>query len=391
VATGSSTYNLTFSYDRYGNMACVTNGQTNGPCPNWTFSTNNRITTSGYTYDAAGNLTSDGTHTYQWDAEGHLTSVGTSSFTYNAYGWRVSNSSGSVSYLLDPSGQFLGGRWTNGGNSAVFLGSRMLAEYMSNGVDFDHPNVLGSDTQMTDYRGSGGQGILYYPWGQVWSNPSGLYPNTFYQRFASLQLYDTSTDGYVPPFRYYIPEQGRWLTPDPLAGDVTDPQSLNRYAYVGNNPTSFIDPSGLLGKCTYGGTWPRCNSRPHSTPYSPPPNPCPNGQWDQQTGVLICNPPQPPGPPQYGPPPQGAHVGGSGTPLATSQRNPAPEPALVRVDPLQDLALLAFGVKGLAALLDALLSEGSEEAVVLSEDRLTSILEKHTAEGVLSQGKKPLR
>jgi hypothetical protein len=191
----------------------------------------------------------------------------------------------------------------------------------------------------------------------------------------------------VPPFRYYIPEQGRWLTPDPLAGDITKPQSLNRYAYVGNNPTSFIDPSGLLGKCTYGGTWPRCNSRPHSTPYSPPPNPCPNGQWDRQTGVLICNPPQPPGPPQYGPPPQGAHVGGSGTPLATSQRNPAPEPALVRVDPLQDLALLAFGVKGLAALLDALLSEGSEEAVVLSEDRLTSILEKHTAEGVLSQGK----
>jgi|GEM_PF-5072333 len=37
----------------------------------------------------------------------------------------------------------------------------------------------------------------------------------------------------------------RWLTPDPLAGDVTNPQSLNRYAYVLDNPTSLIDPLGL--------------------------------------------------------------------------------------------------------------------------------------------------
>ena len=38
---------------------------------------------------------------------------------------------------------------------------------------------------------------------------------------------------------------GRWLSPDPLAGDVSNPQSLNRYAYVLNNPTSLIDPLGL--------------------------------------------------------------------------------------------------------------------------------------------------
>jgi YD repeat-containing protein len=65
VATGSATHNLTFSYDRYGNMACQTNGSTNGPCPNWTFSAStNRITTSGFTYDAAGNTTGDGVNTY---------------------------------------------------------------------------------------------------------------------------------------------------------------------------------------------------------------------------------------------------------------------------------------------------------------------------------------
>ena len=41
---------------------------------------------------------------------------------------------------------------------------------------------------------------------------------------------------------------GRWLSPDPLAGDITNPQSLNRYAYVLNNPCNFLDPFGL-GKC----------------------------------------------------------------------------------------------------------------------------------------------
>jgi len=37
----------------------------------------------------------------------------------------------------------------------------------------------------------------------------------------------------------------RWLSPDRLAGDISNPQSLNRYAYVLNNPTNFIDPLGL--------------------------------------------------------------------------------------------------------------------------------------------------
>jgi hypothetical protein len=30
-----------------------------------------------------------------------------------------------------------------------------------------------------------------------------------------------------------------------LAGDIFNPQSLNRYAYVGNNPTTLVDPLGL--------------------------------------------------------------------------------------------------------------------------------------------------
>jgi len=36
------------------------------------------------------------------------------------------------------------------------------------------------------------------------------------------------------------------MSPDPLRGSILNPQSLNRYAYVGNNPTNFADPLGLI-------------------------------------------------------------------------------------------------------------------------------------------------
>jgi YD repeat-containing protein len=71
-------YSQTYNIDRYGNVVCTTGSNY---CNNsLTFSaTTNRITTSGYTYDAAGNLTADGTgygtHTFQWDAEGRMVSV----------------------------------------------------------------------------------------------------------------------------------------------------------------------------------------------------------------------------------------------------------------------------------------------------------------------------
>lgn|SRR5487761_463675 len=38
---------------------------------------------------------------------------------------------------------------------------------------------------------------------------------------------------------------GRFMSPDPLGGHLFDPQTLNKYSYVRNNPVSLTDPSGL--------------------------------------------------------------------------------------------------------------------------------------------------
>jgi RHS repeat-associated protein len=44
--------------------------------------------------------------------------------------------------------------------------------------------------------------------------------------------------------RYYANAQGRFTSADSILGSIANPQSLNRYAYVGNNPLNFSDPSG---------------------------------------------------------------------------------------------------------------------------------------------------
>jgi RHS repeat-associated protein len=51
-------------------------------------------------------------------------------------------------------------------------------------------------------------------------------------------------------FQQYASNLGRWLSPDSLAGSVANPQSLNRYAYVLDNPKNLVDSSGLCADGT---------------------------------------------------------------------------------------------------------------------------------------------
>jgi RHS repeat-associated protein len=130
--------------------------------------------------------------------------------------------------------------WVSGN---LYLGGRLLVEEVPGGeMDFLHQNALGSTTMVSGYTGGITVDVMFYPWGQEWQGPGG--DDNF---FASMPWTDAVT-GEMAVFRQYSNQWGRWLSPDPLAGDILNPQSLNRYAYARNNPTTLTDPSGLCSR-----------------------------------------------------------------------------------------------------------------------------------------------
>jgi RHS repeat-associated protein len=58
-------------------------------------------------------------------------------------------------------------------------------------------------------------------------------------------FYSADSGLYLTQFRAYDPVAGRWLSRDPI-GESSDP-AFNVYAYVGANPTGWIDSRGLDG------------------------------------------------------------------------------------------------------------------------------------------------
>ncbi|MBE6341144.1 MAG: hypothetical protein E7069_10495 [Bacteroidales bacterium] len=52
--------------------------------------------------------------------------------------------------------------------------------------------------------------------------------------------------------RFYAPQLGRFLSPDPYVQNATNPQNFNRYSYCLNNPLKYTDPSGNMTSDTGG-------------------------------------------------------------------------------------------------------------------------------------------
>jgi RHS repeat-associated protein len=118
----------------------------------------------------------------------------------------------------------------------------------SGGVYYYFADMLGSTRVVTDASGNTCFNADYYPYGQENDYSTSCSPR---YKFTGYE-FDSETGNYyagvypesVVGARYYDPRRGRFMSPYPLGGTVGNPQSLNRYAYVVNDPENLTDPSG---------------------------------------------------------------------------------------------------------------------------------------------------
>jgi RHS repeat-associated protein len=248
--TGGCTANYSYAYDRYGNrwQQNVTSGT--GINALLTFNSQNQVTSN--TYDAPGNVTNDGTYTYAYDAENRVTSVNggsVASYSYDALGRRVWQILPSASYYYtfdlqnNPVSQINASSGTTT-SAQIFIGGRHWGFIQSATTEFLHTDWLGTARAYTTLAGGTYATCASLPFGDGNScTASGTGAD-----FASV-LYDAEDNLYKAQMRQLSVSQAHWMHPDPAglaAVDPTNPQTWNRYAYVGNNPTSFTDPSGLV-------------------------------------------------------------------------------------------------------------------------------------------------
>jgi RHS repeat-associated protein len=251
TVTAGTSQNYSYAYDRYGNR-----WQENPNGAQLLFNSgNNQISGSGYGYDAAGNLTSDGIHTYGYDAEGNMVQVdggATAKYTYNALNQRVRIDQGSTAreFVFNLTGQRTS-VWDGNSGSQIqgqtYWGGLPVEFYSGGTAHFQHQDWLGTERVRTTYTGAVEGAFTSLPFGDRYTF-SGADNDPYH--FATLDKdYYGSSDSQTDhaQFRQYSDAQGRWMSPDPYDGsyDLSNPQSLNRYSYVLNNPLSFTDPSGL--------------------------------------------------------------------------------------------------------------------------------------------------
>jgi len=96
---------------------------------------------------------------------------------------------------------------------------------------------------MSDVNGSKVEGTEYMPFGSMRDHTGTAVSNYKYTD----QEQDTETGLYYYHARYYDPIIGRFISADAIVQAFTDPQTLNRYSYVRNNPLIYTDPSGNFG------------------------------------------------------------------------------------------------------------------------------------------------
>src|SRR5579859_2096183 len=265
-AAGDPCDGMSWSYDAWGNRTSQS-----GPCfaSQVTVNAQNRLNPP-YLYDSAGNLTFDGVNTYFYDAENRVVQVNgtlgncstaTACYSYDALGRRIGKTIGSVKtdYIYDLSSHVV----TEENNicasqclsaSYIYLDDKLVAEYKDSTTYFVHKDQLGSARLVTKVDGSIFASLDYLPFGE---QTGGSTVTT--HKFTGKERDGETGNDYFGA-RYYASTLGRFTIADwsknpvpvPFA-KMSNPQSMNLYAYMENNPTSGVDADGH-GDPTQSGT-----------------------------------------------------------------------------------------------------------------------------------------
>lgn len=243
---------IIYEYDDSGNRMGVTGSLARTSLPDGMSQTldeaNQLITqdTTSLSYDANGNLISDGVRTYTWDARDQLVSISgpglTANFRYDAFGRRISKT-------------------VNGTNTEFLYDDLNVVQELSGGIPianlltglgidnyFVRIDANGTHSLLVDGRGStialvDDSGTItteysYTPYGAT--TASGVDSENPFQ-YTGRE--NDATGLYYYRSRYYSPDLRRFISEDPL--EFTS-STLNRYSYVENNPINYIDPLGLF-------------------------------------------------------------------------------------------------------------------------------------------------
>jgi RHS repeat-associated protein len=268
ASQGSANYvqwGVSFTYDRYGNRTAENQTSDTPPFNQVTVNAaTNRITGTGYGHDASGNMTGDGSNTLVSDAENRVVSAAGATYSYDGKNLRMKRVSGGTTTVYVFSKGSVIGEYDNGAAPAspsrenIYVNGQLLAALSGATTTYRLPDHL-SARIFTDASGNviGQRGL--FPFGEVWYETGTVdkWKFTSYER-------DTETGNDYALARFYVNRLGRFSATDPAScARDRDPQHLNRYPYVANDPVDQSDPSGLL-----------------PIKYAPPDNGETKGTWD---------------------------------------------------------------------------------------------------------------
>ena len=254
--TGGS-WGETFTIDAWGNLTnrgLVAGKSTYESLNAAPATVKNRLT--GFGYDAAGNMISNGSASYTYDAENRLTATAGWTYVYDGDGERVLKCNGT--YPTCSSGTLYWGgtealaesslTGTMSSEYLFYLGKRMARNDLPGNIAHyylqDH---LGSARVTTDAAGATEKQTDYSPYGgEIWVNGTNV---NHYKFNGKERDSESGLDNFGA--RYNASSLGRFMTPDWAARPTTvpyavfgDPQSLNLYSYVRNDPISQADADG---------------------------------------------------------------------------------------------------------------------------------------------------